>query len=138
VLRIIQAKLHVDRQSECRTSPHSSFWASTIYDLRYFTSSWCHRCPYVDALSTALSSITPCELAKSALALHMHVSDCREALGTGDMPEPKCTLSTCVWELLQGRSQRTREPLGHIVSKALAVYFDVAHHTIYQVSTAGW
>src|SRR5713101_1917438 len=52
------------------------------------------------------------------------------------MPELKCTLSTGVWNLLQGHSQRTREPLGHIVSKALAAYFDVAHHTIYQVSTA--
>jgi acetolactate decarboxylase len=52
------------------------------------------------------------------------------------MPELKCTLSTGVWELLQGRSQSTREPLGLIVGKALAAYFDVAHHTIYQVSTA--
>ena len=52
------------------------------------------------------------------------------------MPELKCTLSTGVWELLQGHSQRAREPLGHIVNKALAAYFDVAHHTIYQVSTA--
>src|ERR1700716_2323165 len=52
------------------------------------------------------------------------------------MPELKCTLSTGVGELLQARSQRPREPLGHIVSKALAVYFDVAHHTMYQVSTA--
>src|SRR5712671_5644866 len=52
------------------------------------------------------------------------------------MPELKCTLSSGVWKLLQARSQRTREPLGHIVNKALASYFDVAHHTIYQVSTA--
>jgi acetolactate decarboxylase len=52
------------------------------------------------------------------------------------MPELKCILSTGVWELLQGRSQETREPLGHIVTKALAAYLDVAHHTMYQVSTA--
>src|ERR1700675_2342391 len=52
------------------------------------------------------------------------------------MPEFKCTLSTGVWELLENRSQSTREPLGHILSKALAAYFGVAHHTIYQVSTA--
>ena len=52
------------------------------------------------------------------------------------MPELKCTLSTGVWELLQGRSRSAGEPLGHIVSKALAAYFDVAHHTMYQVSTA--
>lgn len=52
------------------------------------------------------------------------------------MPELKCTLSTGLWDLLQARSQRTHEPLGHIVTKALAAYFDVAHHTMYQVSTA--
>jgi acetolactate decarboxylase len=52
------------------------------------------------------------------------------------MPELNCTLSTGVWSLLQTRSQETREPLGHIISKALAAYFDVAHHTMYQVSTA--
>src|ERR1700733_6977747 len=52
------------------------------------------------------------------------------------MPELRCTLSTGVWQLLQAHSQRTREPLGHIVNKALAAYFDVAHHTMYQVSTA--
>jgi acetolactate decarboxylase len=52
------------------------------------------------------------------------------------MPELKCTLSTGVWQLLQGQSERTSEPLGHIVSKALAAYFDVALHTMYQVSTA--
>jgi acetolactate decarboxylase len=35
-----------------------------------------------------------------------------------------------------GHSERTREPLAHIVSKALAEYLQVAHHTLYQVSTA--
>jgi acetolactate decarboxylase len=52
------------------------------------------------------------------------------------MPELNCTLSTGLWDLLQAHLQRTREPLGLIVSKALAAYFDVAHHTMYQVSTA--
>jgi acetolactate decarboxylase len=52
------------------------------------------------------------------------------------MPELKCTLSTGVWQVLQEHSRRTNEPLGHIVNKALADYFDVAHHTMYQVSTA--
>jgi acetolactate decarboxylase len=52
------------------------------------------------------------------------------------MPELKCTLSTGEWELLQGRSQSAGEPLGHIVSTALAAYFDVAYQTMYQVSTA--
>ena len=52
------------------------------------------------------------------------------------MPELKCTLSRGAWELLQGRSQGAREPLVHIVSKALAAYCDVVHHTMCQVSTA--
>lgn len=66
----------------------------------------------------------------------MHSSDRRDAFGTSAMPELKCTLSPGVWKLLQSRSQTTREPLGHIVGKALATYFDVAHHTMYQFSTA--
>ena len=52
------------------------------------------------------------------------------------MPELNCNLSTGLWELLQEYSQRTGQPAGLIVSKALADYFDVAHHTLYQVSTA--
>jgi len=52
------------------------------------------------------------------------------------LPELKCMLSSGLWALLQDHSQRTRQPVGHIVRKALAAYFDVAHHTMYQVSTA--
>jgi acetolactate decarboxylase len=52
------------------------------------------------------------------------------------MPELNCNLSTGLWELLQDHSQRTGQPASFIVSKALADYFDVAHHTLYQVSTA--
>jgi acetolactate decarboxylase len=52
------------------------------------------------------------------------------------MPHLNCTLSTGVWQLLQEHSRRTNEPLAHIVNNALADYFDVAHHTLYQVSTA--
>lgn len=52
------------------------------------------------------------------------------------MPELNCNLSTGLWELLQEHSHRTQEPEALIVSKALADYFDVAHHTLYQVSTA--
>jgi acetolactate decarboxylase len=51
------------------------------------------------------------------------------------MPELIANLSTGVWKLLQEYSQRTHEPVAHIVIKALAEYFDVAHHTLYQVST---
>jgi acetolactate decarboxylase len=52
------------------------------------------------------------------------------------MVQLECTLSTGLWRFLQDHSQRTGQPLAHIVSKALADYFDVPHHTIYQVSTA--
>jgi acetolactate decarboxylase len=48
----------------------------------------------------------------------------------------KCTLSAGLWELLHGESQKTGEPVSHIVNKALADYFDVLHHTMYQVSTS--
>jgi hypothetical protein len=65
----------------------------------------------------------------------MQMSDWREVPGTRDMPELQYTLSTGLWEILQGHSQSTRESLGHVVSKALAAYFDISHHTIYQVST---
>ncbi len=52
------------------------------------------------------------------------------------MPQLNCTLSTGLWVRLQEHSQKTQQPVALIVSKALADYFDVAHHTLYQVSTA--
>ena len=52
------------------------------------------------------------------------------------MPKLECTLSIGLWGLLEECSRTTRQPIAHIVSNALAKYFDVAHHTLYQVSTA--
>jgi len=52
------------------------------------------------------------------------------------MPQLNCTLPTGLWELLQGQSKKTDEPVSHLVTKALADYFGVHHHTLYQVSTA--
>jgi len=52
------------------------------------------------------------------------------------MPELNCILSPGIWELLLAHSQKTRQPVPHIVDKALADYFAVAHHTLYQVSSA--
>jgi acetolactate decarboxylase len=52
------------------------------------------------------------------------------------MPELNCEVSTGLWRLLQDRSHRTNEPIAHVVNKALADYFEIAHHTLYQVSTA--
>ncbi|MGD9762778.1 MAG: acetolactate decarboxylase [Candidatus Binatia bacterium] len=45
-------------------------------------------------------------------------------------------ISPGLWRALLEHSRRTREPLAHIVSKALAEYLQISHHTLYQVSTA--
>jgi len=52
------------------------------------------------------------------------------------MPQLNSALSPGLWELLQEHSRKTQQPVALIVSKALADYFDVAHHTLFQVSTA--
>ena len=56
--------------------------------------------------------------------------------GNSFMPQLNCTLSPGLWTLLQEESRRTRQPVAHIVTKALADYFDATHHTLYQVSTS--
>jgi len=45
-------------------------------------------------------------------------------------------LSAGLWAILQEYSRKTNEPVSHIVSRALAEYFQVSHSTLYQVSTA--
>jgi acetolactate decarboxylase len=52
------------------------------------------------------------------------------------MPAVKCTLSAGLWQVLHQHAGKTPQPLGAIVNQALADYFGVAHHTIYQVSTS--
>jgi acetolactate decarboxylase len=52
------------------------------------------------------------------------------------MPEVKCVLSSGLWNHLQEYSQRTEQPVAHIVSKALADLFEIPYHTMFQVSTA--
>jgi acetolactate decarboxylase len=52
------------------------------------------------------------------------------------MGELKAALSPGLWRALVEHAERTREPLWHIISKALAEYLQVSHHTLYQVSTA--
>lgn len=52
------------------------------------------------------------------------------------MPQLNTTISPGLWRALLDSAQRTQEPLAHIVSKALAEYLQVSHHTLYQVSTA--
>jgi acetolactate decarboxylase len=50
--------------------------------------------------------------------------------------ELKTTIAQGLWQALLEHAERTGEPLAHIVSKALADYLQVSHHTLYQVSTA--
>jgi acetolactate decarboxylase len=52
------------------------------------------------------------------------------------MKQLQAALSHGLWRALVEHAERTHEPIGHIVSKALADYLQVAHHTLYQVSTA--
>jgi acetolactate decarboxylase len=52
------------------------------------------------------------------------------------MPELNCALSSGLWNHLQEYSERTEQPITHIVSKALAEFFEIPYHTMFQVSTA--
>ncbi len=52
------------------------------------------------------------------------------------MPQLNATISPGLWLALLDHAERAKEPLAHIVSKALADYLQVSHHTLYQVSTA--
>ena len=52
------------------------------------------------------------------------------------MPHLKTNISAGLWRALHEHAERTREPVGHIVSQALAEYLQVSHHTLFQVSTA--
>src|SRR5260370_25226037 len=52
------------------------------------------------------------------------------------MRNVECRVSTGLWQQLQAYASRTQQPVAHIVNRALADYFEAAHHTLYQVSTA--
>src|SRR5437660_6456884 len=52
------------------------------------------------------------------------------------VPQLDTTISPGLWQALLDHTQRTRESLAHVVSKALAEYLQIVHHTLYQVSTA--
>jgi len=52
------------------------------------------------------------------------------------MPRLNATISPGLWQALLDCAERTQEPIAHIVTKALAEYLQVPHHTLYQVSTA--
>jgi acetolactate decarboxylase len=52
------------------------------------------------------------------------------------MRNVECRVSTGLWQQLQAYASRTRQPVAHVINRALADYFEAAHHTLYQVSTA--
>jgi acetolactate decarboxylase len=52
------------------------------------------------------------------------------------VPQLDETISPGLWRALLGHAQRSHESRAHVVSKALAEYLQVAHHTLYQVSTS--
>lgn len=46
-------------------------------------------------------------------------------------------LSPGLWRALQDHTERTGEPLAHVIRRAVADYLQLSHHTLYQVSTSG-
>jgi acetolactate decarboxylase len=52
------------------------------------------------------------------------------------MPRLNTAISPGLWAALMDHTRVTHEPLAHVVSKALAEYLLLSHHTLYQVSTA--
>jgi acetolactate decarboxylase len=52
------------------------------------------------------------------------------------MAHLSCRLPEGLWRALSEKAQRDGEPVGHIVSRALAAYLRVKHATLYQVSTS--
>ena len=52
------------------------------------------------------------------------------------MPTLTCDLSESLMRALRARSERTGEPLSHIVMSALAAALEMDHSTLFQVSTS--
>src|SRR5437899_1705471 len=52
------------------------------------------------------------------------------------MPQLNTPISPGLWRALLDYAERAKEPLAHVVSRALAEYLQVSHSTLYQVSTA--
>jgi acetolactate decarboxylase len=46
-------------------------------------------------------------------------------------------ISKSLQNALEKTSEKTGEPISHLILSALAQYFDVPHHTLFQVSTSG-
>jgi hypothetical protein len=73
---------------------------------------------------------------KRTSGISARILDGNRTAQTPDMPNLECTVSKGLWEKLQTRAKAAQEPISHIVSRALADYFETPHHTVYQISTA--
>ena len=56
------------------------------------------------------------------------------------MPESRknlqCTISSSLWTSILKETKRTGESISHLVERALASELDIAHHSLFQVSTS--
>ena len=56
------------------------------------------------------------------------------------MPESRknlqCTISSSLWASILKETKRTGESISHLVERALASELDIAHHSLFQVSTS--
>jgi acetolactate decarboxylase len=52
------------------------------------------------------------------------------------MPQLECTVSPGLWELLRANARRTRQRFVILSTGPSPNYFEAAHHTLFQVSTA--
>lgn len=50
--------------------------------------------------------------------------------------EIRCQVSKSLWEGIHSEMQRTGQSLSHLVERALATELDIAHHSLFQVSTS--
>jgi len=53
-----------------------------------------------------------------------------------DTHQLSCRISESLWKALQAECDRTGDSLSHVVEQALASELDIAHHSLFQVSTS--
>ncbi|MFP6763041.1 MAG: acetolactate decarboxylase, partial [Planctomycetaceae bacterium] len=53
-----------------------------------------------------------------------------------DTHQLSCRISSSLWNALQAECVRTGDSLSHVIERALASELDVAHHSLFQVSTS--
>ena len=53
-----------------------------------------------------------------------------------DTHQLTCRISESLWQALQSECSRTGDSLSHVIERALAAELDIAHHSLFQVSTS--